>query len=57
MSSTEESVDHWISEMDSLCSNLNVDPAAADKSKESFLDIKRNFTLDVRTAEAQFILV
>ncbi|KOB64437.1 putative retinoblastoma-like protein 1 isoform a [Operophtera brumata] len=46
MSSTEESVDHWISEMDSLCSNLNVDPAAAEKSKESFLDIKRNFTLD-----------
>lgn len=47
MSSTEESEERWMAEMDNICSNLNMDPAAAEKSKESFLEIKRNFTLDV----------
>lgn len=47
MSRSEDSEENLIAKMDSLCSNLNVDPAAAKKSKESFLDIKRNYTLDV----------
>lgn len=47
MSKPEESEENWISALDNLCSQLNVDPAAAEKSKKSFLEIKRNYTLDV----------
>lgn len=47
MSNLEENEESLIAKMDSLCSNLNVDPAAAKKSKDSFLEIKRNYTLDV----------
>lgn len=47
MAKTEESEEYWKTKMDSLCSSLNVDPVAAEKSKESFLEVKRNFTLDV----------
>lgn len=54
MSDAEENTEQWISQMDSLCSNLDVDPAAAEKSKNSFLEIKRNFTLDVSTALSSF---
>ncbi|XP_026741759.1 retinoblastoma-like protein 2 [Trichoplusia ni] len=46
MSNLEENEESLIAKMDSLCSNLNVDPAAAKKSKDSFLEIKRNYTLD-----------
>ncbi|XP_013163129.1 PREDICTED: retinoblastoma-like protein 1 isoform X2 [Papilio xuthus] len=46
MSKPEESEENWISALDNLCSQLNVDPAAAEKSKKSFLEIKRNYTLD-----------
>ncbi|XP_045537437.1 retinoblastoma-like protein 1 [Papilio machaon] len=46
MSKPEESEENWISALDNLCSKLNVDPAAAEKSKKSFLEIKRNYTLD-----------
>lgn len=47
MSSTEEIDETWVSKIDSICSSLNVDPVAAEKSKESFSEVKRNFTLDV----------
>lgn len=47
MSILEDGEENWVAKMDSLCSNLNVDPVAAKKSKESFLDIKKNYTLDV----------
>lgn len=47
MSILEDSEDSCIAKMDSLCSDLNVDPVAAQKAKESFLEIKRNYTLDV----------
>lgn len=47
MSKTEESDDNWVSKMESLCSALNVDTAAAKKSMDSILDVKGNFTLDV----------
>nr|XP_049701011.1 retinoblastoma-like protein 1 isoform X1 [Helicoverpa armigera] len=46
MSKLDDSEDSWIATMDSLCSDLNVDPVAAKKSKESFLEIKRNYSLD-----------
>lgn len=46
MSQLEDSEENLIAQMDGLCTNLNVDPVAAKKSKESFLDIKRNYTLD-----------
>ncbi|PZC83765.1 hypothetical protein B5X24_HaOG206922 [Helicoverpa armigera] len=46
MSKLDDSEDNWIATMDSLCSDLNVDPVAAKKSKESFLEIKRNYSLD-----------
>ncbi|CAH2215474.1 jg17592 [Pararge aegeria aegeria] len=42
----DESDEDWIAAMDNLCSKLNVDPVAAAKSKESFSEIKRNYTLD-----------
>lgn len=45
--SIEEMDEHWVSKIDSICSSLNVDPVAAKKSKESFAEVKRNFTLDV----------
>lgn len=47
MSKPDDSEEHWISQMEGLCSNLNVDPVAAKKSKDSFLEIRRNYTLDV----------
>lgn len=47
MSKLEDNEENWIDKMNSLCSDLNVDPVAAQKSKESFLEIKRNYTLDV----------
>lgn len=47
MSKPEESDENWIAAMDDLCSQLNVDPAAIKKSRESFAEIKKNFTLDV----------
>ncbi|XP_050352885.1 retinoblastoma-like protein 2 isoform X1 [Nymphalis io] len=46
MSKQDESEDNWIAAMDNLCSKLNVDPVAAKKSKESFSEIKQNYTLD-----------
>ncbi|KAJ8717808.1 hypothetical protein PYW07_005738 [Mythimna separata] len=46
MSKLEDNEENWIDKMDSLCSDLNVDPVAAQKSKESFLEIKRNYSLD-----------
>ncbi|CAH2042268.1 unnamed protein product, partial [Iphiclides podalirius] len=46
MSKQEESEDNWMAELDNLCSKLNVDPVAAKKAKDSFLEIKRNYTLD-----------
>ncbi|CAH2089413.1 unnamed protein product [Euphydryas editha] len=46
MSKQEDSDENWISAMDNLCSKLNVDPVAAKKSKESFSEIKLNYTLD-----------
>ncbi|XP_045778011.1 retinoblastoma-like protein 1 [Maniola jurtina] len=42
----DESDEKWIAAMDNLCSELNVDPVAAAKSKESFSEIKQNYTLD-----------
>lgn len=56
MSNLEESEENWIAKMDSLCSNLNVDPVAAKKSKESFLEIKRNYSLDVSILLQSFYL-
>lgn len=47
MSILEDSEENLIAKMDSLCSDLNVDPVAVQKSKESFLEIKRNYSLDV----------
>lgn len=47
MPKQDESEESWIEELDNLCSKLNVDPVAAKKSRDSFLDIKRNYTLDV----------
>lgn len=38
---------YWIEIIDGICSELNVDPSAAQKSKDSFLAINRNYTLDV----------
>lgn len=46
MSKSEESEKQWIEQMDDICSNLNVDPVTAKKSRETFLEIKRNYTLD-----------
>ncbi|XP_045502075.1 retinoblastoma-like protein 1 isoform X1 [Colias croceus] len=46
MAKPEESDENWIAAMDDLCSKLNVDPVATEKSKESFAEIRRNFTLD-----------
>ncbi|CAH0724345.1 unnamed protein product, partial [Brenthis ino] len=46
MSKQEESEENWIAAMDNLCSKLNVDPLAAQSSKLSFSQIKRNYTLD-----------
>ncbi|XP_063626607.1 retinoblastoma-like protein 1 [Cydia splendana] len=46
MSKSEENEENWISTMDNLCSKLNVDTVAAKKAKDSFLEIKRNYTLD-----------
>ncbi|XP_041984405.1 retinoblastoma-like protein 1 isoform X2 [Aricia agestis] len=46
MPKPDESEENWISMIDNLCSKLNVDPVAAKKSKESFLEINRNYTLD-----------
>ncbi|XP_037295161.1 retinoblastoma-like protein 2 isoform X1 [Manduca sexta] len=36
----------WVEEINNLCSNLNVDSVAAKKARDSFIDIKRKFTLD-----------
>lgn len=47
MSNLDESEENLIGVMDSLCSDLNVDPVAAKKAKDSFLHLKRHFTLDV----------
>lgn len=47
MSNQEESDENWIAAMDDLCLQLNVDAGATKKSKDSFAEIKRNFTLDV----------
>lgn len=47
MSKQEESEDNLIADLDNLCSKLNVDPVAAKKAKDSFLEIKQNYTLDV----------
>lgn len=47
MAKPEDSEENWIEQLDTLCSDLNVDPVAAKKSKESFLEIKRHYTLDV----------
>ncbi|XP_035434749.2 retinoblastoma-like protein 1 [Spodoptera frugiperda] len=46
MSNLDESEENLIGVMDSLCSDLNVDPVAAKKAKDSFLHLKRHFTLD-----------
>ncbi|RVE39886.1 hypothetical protein evm_015464 [Chilo suppressalis] len=46
MAKLDDSEEKWLDQLDGLCSNLNVDPEAAEKSKESFLVIKRNYTLD-----------
>ncbi|CAG9795684.1 unnamed protein product [Diatraea saccharalis] len=46
MAKPDDSEEKWIEQLDGLCSNLNVDPEAAIKSKESFLAIKRNYTLE-----------
>ncbi|KAL0820377.1 hypothetical protein ABMA28_006268 [Loxostege sticticalis] len=46
MAKPEDSEENWIEQLDTLCSDLNVDPVAAKKSKESFLEIKRHYTLD-----------
>ncbi|XP_047519291.1 retinoblastoma-like protein 1 [Pieris napi] len=46
MSNQEESDENWIAAMDNLCSQLNVDPGATKKSKDSFAEIKRNFSLE-----------
>jgi hypothetical protein len=47
MSRPDDAEDNWKQILDGLCTNLNVDPVAAKKSKDSFLEIKRNYTLDV----------
>lgn len=47
MAKPEESEENWVATMDNLCSQLNVDPGAAKKSKESYSEIKQNYTLDV----------
>lgn len=47
MPNQEENEDNWIATLDNLCSQLNVDPVAAKKARDSFLEIKRNYTLDV----------
>ncbi|KAL4715050.1 hypothetical protein ACJJTC_003201 [Scirpophaga incertulas] len=46
MSQQDDNEESWIQQLDGLCSNLNVDPDAAKKSKDAFLEIKRNYTLD-----------
>ncbi|XP_048483799.1 retinoblastoma-like protein 1 [Plutella xylostella] len=46
MPNQEESDNNWMEKMDNICSELNVDPAAAKKSRESFQTIQRNYTLD-----------
>ncbi|CAG9564114.1 unnamed protein product [Danaus chrysippus] len=46
MAKPEESEENWVATMDNLCSQLNVDPGAAKKSKESYSEIKQNYTLD-----------
>lgn len=47
MSKPEDGEENWITKIDNLCSTLNVDSIAAKKAKDSFLEIKRNYTLDV----------
>lgn len=47
MSNQEESEEYWIAAIDNLCLKLNVDTYTAKKSRDSFLEIKRNYTLDV----------
>lgn len=47
MSRQEETEESIIAKINLLCAELNVDSAAANKVKESFLEIKRNYTLDV----------
>ncbi|KAI8420045.1 hypothetical protein MSG28_008635, partial [Choristoneura fumiferana] len=46
MSKPDDGEENWITKIDNLCSTLNVDPIAAKKAKDSFLEIKRNYTLD-----------
>ncbi|CAK1550681.1 unnamed protein product [Leptosia nina] len=46
MSKPDDNDENWSTTMDNLCSQLNVDPVATEKSKESFAEIKQNFTLD-----------
>ncbi|XP_072943092.1 retinoblastoma-like protein 1 isoform X2 [Epargyreus clarus] len=46
MSKPEESEENWIAAMDNLCCKLNVDPVAAKKSRESFAEIRQNYTLE-----------
>lgn len=53
MSKQEESEENWIAAMDNLCSKLNVDPLAAQSSKLSFSQIKRNYTLDVSSCNTK----
>ncbi|XP_023954413.2 retinoblastoma-like protein 1 [Bicyclus anynana] len=43
---TDESDDDWIAAMDNLCSKLTMDEVTTAKSKKSFSEIKRNYTLD-----------
>lgn len=47
MSKSEESEKKWMAQMDEICLNLNVDPVTAKKSKDTFLEIHKNYTLDV----------
>lgn len=51
MSKSEDSEIDLIEMMNNLCSQLNVDPVAAKKSRDTFLEIKRNYTLDVSITE------
>ncbi|KAJ0174200.1 hypothetical protein K1T71_010346 [Dendrolimus kikuchii] len=46
MSKSEESEKQWLEQLDEICSNLNVDPLTVKKSKETFLEINKNYTLD-----------
>lgn len=55
MPKKEDSDSYWIEKIDDICSELNVDPSAAQASKDSFLAIKRHYTLDVSTTEYLYL--